>query len=103
MQYVLTARAKGLMEFTVIYRHALKNALIPVLTASGLQFGILLGRSVVIESVFAYPGIGRILLVAIHTRDLPVIQAAVFLFAVGIVFINLTVELLYVWADPRAR
>lgn len=101
--YLRTARAKGLKETLVLNRHALKNAMIPVVTVAGLQFGVLLGRSVVVETVFAYPGIGRLLLLAISTRDIPLLQGTVFFMAIGIVAINLAVDFLYVWLDPRVR
>ncbi|MDR7543191.1 MAG: ABC transporter permease [Armatimonadota bacterium] len=102
-EYIFTARAKGLREAAVIGRHGLKNALIPVVTVVGLQFGTLLGGSVVIESVFAWPGMGRLLVDAIMTRDYPVIQAAVLLFATTFAVINLAVDLLYGYLDPRIR
>lgn len=102
-QYIRTARAKGLRESLTIRRHALRNALIPVATVAGLQFGILLGRSVVVETVFAYPGIGRLLLLAINTRDLPLLQGAVFFMAIGIVLINFATDIAYTWLDPRIR
>jgi peptide/nickel transport system permease protein/oligopeptide transport system permease protein len=101
--YVRTARAKGASERIVVYRHALKNALIPVVTIVGLQFGTLLGGSVVVETVFAWPGMGRLLVDAILTRDYPVIQAAVLLFATTFALINLGVDLLYAALDPRIR
>jgi peptide/nickel transport system permease protein len=101
--YIRTARAKGARPALVIVRHALRNALIPVVTVAGLQFGLLLGRSVVIETVFAYAGIGRLLLLSIQTRDLPLLQGAVFFMAIGIVLINLVTDLAYAWLDPRIR
>ncbi len=99
--YINTARAKGVQEKTVIYRHALKNALIPVVTIMGLQFGILLGGAVLTETVFAWPGIGRLLVDSILARDYPVVQGAVLLLAVVFVFINLAVDILYAFLDPR--
>jgi ABC-type dipeptide/oligopeptide/nickel transport system permease component len=102
-EYVLTARAKGLREAAVITRHALKNALIPVVTIVGLQFGTLLGGSVVVESVFAWPGMGRLLVDAILMRDYPIIQGAVMLFAASFALINLAVDLFYGYLDPRIR
>jgi len=102
-EYVLTARAKGLRETVVIVRHALKNALIPVVTIVGLQFGTLLGGSVVVESVFAWPGMGRLLVDAILMRDYPIIQGAVLVFAATFALINFGVDLFYGYLDPRIR
>jgi peptide/nickel transport system permease protein len=101
--YIVTARAKGLLERVVVYRHALKNALIPVVTIVGLQFGHLLGGTVLVESVFSWPGMGRLLVDAIFTRDYPVIQGAVLMFAVVFTLVNLSVDLLYGLLDPRIR
>ncbi len=101
--YIVTARAKGLLERTVVYRHALKNALIPVVTIVGLQFGHLLGGTVLVESVFSWPGMGRLLVDAIFTRDYPLIQGAVLMFAMVFALVNLTVDLLYGLLDPRIR
>ncbi|MDR7434814.1 MAG: ABC transporter permease [Armatimonadota bacterium] len=101
--YIRTARSKGLDEIAVTYRHALKNALIPVVTIVGLQFGTLLGGSVVVETVFAWPGMGRLLVDAILMRDYPVVQASVLLFATTFAFINLLVDVLYAFLDPRIR
>ncbi|MBI4082103.1 MAG: ABC transporter permease [Candidatus Lambdaproteobacteria bacterium] len=99
--YVRTARAKGLPERSVLLRHSLKNAMIPVVTVIGLQFGLLLNGVVVTETVFAWPGIGRLAVQSIYARDLPVVQAIVFLSAFFFVFVNLLVDLLYAWLDPR--
>lgn len=101
--FVLTAHGKGLTERAVLVRHALKNAFIPVLTLLGLQISILVGGTVVLESVFALPGMGRYLLEAIQYRDYPVIQAVNLIFATVIVLANLAVDLLYGWLDPRLR
>ena len=101
--YIRTARAKGLAERVVTYRHALRNALIPVLTVQGLQFGSLLGGAVLTESVFAWPGLGRYLVDAIFLRDYPVVQAVVLVIAVGFILVNLAVDLLYAVVDPRIR
>jgi len=101
--YLRTARAKGLKETVVITRHALRNAAIPVITMIGLQMGALFGGSVVTETVFAWPGIGRLALQSIYWRDYPVVQAVVFLVAVSFVFINLMVDVVYIWLDPRIR
>ncbi len=101
--YIRTARSKGVAESAVTYRHALKNALIPVVTIVGLQFGTLLGGSVVVESVFAWPGMGRLLVDAVLVRDYPIVQAAVLLFAATFACINLLVDMLYGLLDPRIR
>jgi len=101
--YVRTARAKGLSDAIVVNRHALRNALVPVVTIMGLQFGALLGGSVVTETVFALPGMGRLIVQSIGNRDYPVVQAGVFLIAVAFVGVNLVVDLLYAALDPRIR
>jgi peptide/nickel transport system permease protein len=102
-EYIQAARAKGLREYVVIVRHALKNAMIPILTVIGLQTGQLLGGAVLTETVFAWPGIGRLMVEAIQGRDFPVVQGAVLLTAVTFVVINLLVDLLYAFVDPRIR
>lgn len=99
--YITTARAKGLAEKVIIYKHALKNALIPVVTIMGLQFGILLGGAVLTETVFAWPGVGRLLVDSILARDYPVVQGAVMVLAFSFVLINLVVDLIYAFLDPR--
>jgi len=101
--YVRTARAKGLPERAVIVRHALRNALIPVVTLLGLQLGILLGGAVITETVFAWPGLGMVTVTAINQRDYPVVQCAVFISAVLVVSINWAVDVLYHFLDPRIR
>jgi peptide/nickel transport system permease protein len=101
--YVRTARAKGLRERVVIVKHALRNAAIPILTITALQFGTLLGGAVVTETVFAWPGIGRLAIQSIYNRDYPVVQCVVFLSALVFIVINLTVELVYGVLDPRIR
>jgi ABC-type dipeptide/oligopeptide/nickel transport system permease component len=101
--YVRTARAKGQRESLVIWRHAVRNALIPVVTVSGLQLGYLLGGAVVTETVFAWPGLGRLLVQSILARDFPVVQAAVLLLATTFVVINLVTDLIYGLLDPRIR
>ena len=101
--YVRTARAKGLPEWVVVNVHALKNAGIPLVTMGGIELGLLLGGTVVTETVFAWPGIGLLTVNALQNNDFPVIQAAVFLLALIFVFINLVVDLLYGWLDPRIR
>ncbi|MBT9172089.1 MAG: Glutathione transport system permease protein GsiC [Syntrophomonadaceae bacterium] len=102
-EYITTARAKGLSETIVIGKHALKNALIPVLTVLGLQFGSLLGGAVLTETIFAWPGVGRLLVDAILTRDYPVVQGTVLVLSVSFVGINLAVDILYAYLDPRIR
>jgi len=101
--YVQTARAKGLRELLVVLRHAFRNALLPVITVIGLQFGILLSGAVVTESIFSLPGMGRLLVQAILGRDFPVVQGAVLLAAVTFVLTNLVVDTIYAAADPRIR
>jgi peptide/nickel transport system permease protein len=101
--YVTTARAKGLTERVVVLVHAFKNAAVPVVTLIGLQFGTLLGAAVVTETIFAWPGVGRLAVQSIFVRDYPVVQAGVFVLALSFVTINLLVDLLYGWLDPRTR
>jgi ABC-type dipeptide/oligopeptide/nickel transport system permease component len=103
LDYVRTARAKGLPEWLVVGKHALRNALIPLVTVAGLEFGFLLGGVVVIETVFAWPGLGRLVVQAIFNRDFPVVQAAVLVLACIFVLVNLVVDLLYGWLDPQIR
>ena len=101
--YVRTARAKGVAERGVIYRHALRNAALPVITVTGLSLGFMLSGTIIIETVFAWPGLGRLIVQAVPGRDFPVIQAGVFLFALVFVAINLLVDVLYSVVDPRVR
>ena len=101
--YVRTARSKGLQEQSVLVRHALRNAMIPLITVMGLQLGSLLGGTVIVEQVFAWPGVGRLAINAISSRDSPVIQAVVFIVSVVFVLVNLAVDLLYGVLDPRIR
>ncbi len=101
--FVTTARAKGLSERSVILGHALKNAAVPVVTLIGLQFGTLLGGAVVTETIFAWPGVGRLAVQSIFVRDYPVVQAGVLVLALTFVALNLLVDLLYGWLDPRIR
>jgi len=101
--FIRVARSKGLMERAVVLRHALKNAAIPVVTIIGLQVGYLLGGAVITETVFAWPGVGRLLVQSIQFRDFPVIQVAVLLLALTVAVINLLVDLSYAWLDPRIR
>ena len=102
-EYVLTARAKGLGEGRVIGKHTLRNAAIPIVTLAGLEAGQLLGGAVITETIFAWPGLGRLTVQALLNRDFPVVLAAVFLISVLYTLINLTVDLLYGWLDPRVR
>jgi ABC-type dipeptide/oligopeptide/nickel transport system permease component len=101
--YVRTARAKGAGRTAVLIRHALRNALLPILTVTGLQFGVLLGGAVLTESVFAWPGVGRLLVDSIGGRDYPVVQGIVLLLAVSFIVINLLTDLIYAYVDPRIR
>ncbi|MFG5775524.1 glutathione ABC transporter permease GsiC [Comamonas sp. J-3] len=101
--YVRTARAKGLAETVVVIKHGLRNAMIPVVTMMGLQFGFLLGGSIVVEVVFNWPGMGRLLVDAVEMRDYPIIQALVLLFSLEFILINLVVDLLYAWINPTIR
>jgi peptide/nickel transport system permease protein len=102
-QFVLTGRAKGLAENIVVYKHALKNAIIPTLTVIGITFALLIGGAVVIETVFNIPGLGRLIISAVLRRDYPVIQGVVLLIAVTYTAVNLLVDLAYVVVDPRVR
>jgi peptide/nickel transport system permease protein len=99
--YIRTARSKGLAERAVVWRHALKNVALPMATVIGLQLGSLLGGAVVTETIFSWPGMGRLVIQAINTRDYPVVQAAVFLAALGFVVLNTLVDVLYLYLDPR--
>jgi glutathione transport system permease protein len=100
---VRTARAKGLNEVVVVVKHSLRNALIPVVTMMGLQFGFLLGGSIVVEKVFNWPGMGRLLVDSVEMRDFPVIQAEVLLFSLEFILINLVVDVLYAVINPAIR
>jgi peptide/nickel transport system permease protein len=101
--FIRTARAKGVAEVWVVAKHTLRNAALPILTITGLQFGTLLGGSVVTETVFSWPGMGRLAIQSIYNRDYPVVQAAVFLAALLFIVINLVLDVLYGILDPRAR
>jgi peptide/nickel transport system permease protein len=101
--YIRSAAAKGLSSRQVLVRHAVRNALLPVITMVGLQAGTLLGGSVITETVFAWPGVGRLTVQALYNRDFPLVQAAVSVLAITIVSINLIVDLLYAVIDPRIR
>lgn len=101
--YVRTARSKGLMHKTVILRHALRNALIPIVTVFGLQLGWLLGGSVVVESVFSWPGLGRLMIDSISVRDNTVVQAGLLFFALSFILINYAIDVIYIILDPRIK
>jgi len=101
--YIRTARAKGVVERAVVLRHGLKNALIPIVTVVGVQAGYLLGGAVLTETVFAWPGVGTLMVQGILARDFPLVQGCVLVVALSFVLINLLVDLLYAWLDPRIR
>ena len=101
--YILTARAKGLAELVVVAKHTLKNAAIPIVTLAGLETGQLLGGAVITETIFAWPGVGRLTVQALLNRDFPLVLAAVFVISLTYTLINLIVDLLYGWIDPRTR
>ena len=103
LDYIRTARSKGLKEPVVIYKHALKNALIPLVTVAGMQFGFLLGGTVIIETVFAWPGTGRLLVDAVLKRDYTLVQGIVLVYALLVILLNLFVDLLYAYIDPRIK
>ncbi len=103
LDYVRTARAKGVTEWAVICRHALRNAALPLVTVTGLQFGLLLGGAVITETVFAVPGVGRLIVGAIRQLDFPVVQAGVFVLAMIVVTVNFAVDLLYLYLNPQIR
>jgi peptide/nickel transport system permease protein len=102
-EYMKTAKAKGLSPGMVILKHGMKNALIPVVTIIGMELGTLLGGAVITETIFAWPGVGRLAVQAIYNRDYPVVQAAVFLLATIFVVVNLVVDILYTYLDPRVK
>ena len=101
--YIRTARAKGLSELLVVAKHTFKNAALPIVTITGLQFGTLLGGAVVTETVFAWPGIGRLAIQSIYNRDYPIVQCTVFLSALMFIAVNLAIDLMYGVLDPRVR
>ncbi|RJQ29311.1 MAG: ABC transporter permease [Peptococcaceae bacterium] len=103
LDYVRTARSKGLPEKTILYRHVLKNALVPVVTLAGLQLGHLLGGAVIVETIFAWPGVGKLLVDSIGARDIPMIQAGAVFMAVMFSLVNLLVDLSYRFLDPRVK
>jgi peptide/nickel transport system permease protein len=101
--YIRTARAKGVVERLVVLRHGLRNALIPIVTVVGVQAGYLLGGAVLTETVFAWPGVGTLMVQGILARDFPLVQGCVLVVALCFVLVNLAVDLVYVWLDPRIR
>ena len=101
--FVRTARAKGITERRVVYRHVLRNALLPIVTAIGLELGFLLGGSVITETIFGWPGVGREIVSAIGSKDFYVVQAGVIMLALIFAGVNLLIDLAYVWIDPRIR
>jgi len=101
--YIRTARAKGVSDPPVVWKHALKNAAIPIVTIVGIELGTLLGGAVITETIFAWPGVGRLSVQAIANRDYPVVQAAVFLLATTFIIVNLAVDVIYTYLDPRIR
>jgi ABC-type dipeptide/oligopeptide/nickel transport system permease component len=101
--YVRTARSSGLTEFRVVVHHALRNAWLPVVTMLGLEFGFLLSGVVVVETIFSWPGVGRLVFNAINHRDIPLVQAAVIMFSLVFVGLNLVVDMIYAQLDPRIR
>ncbi|NGP45125.1 ABC transporter permease subunit [Bacillaceae bacterium SIJ1] len=101
--YIRTGRAKGLGSRAIVFGHALKNSLIPVVTVAGLQFGFLLGGSVVVETVFSFPGLGRLLIDSIQMRDYPVVQAEILLFSLQFILVNLLVDIVYSFLNPKIR
>lgn len=102
-EYVRTARAKGLLERTVLWIHAFRNAMIPVVTLAGLELAELVSGAFITETIFAWPGLGRLAINAVYQRDFPVVQGVVLVAAIGFVMINLLVDLLYAWIDPRVK
>lgn len=102
-EYITAAKAKGLSNFIVIVKHGLRNALIPIVTVIGLQFGALLAGAVITETIFSWPGIGRLMIQAINTRDYPLVQGCILIIALSYVLINLLTDILYAYIDPRIR
>lgn len=103
VDYVRTARAKGLTEVVVILKHAFRNALIPIITVIGISVGVMLGGAVVIETVFSLPGVGRLIINAVQRRDYPIVQGGILFVTVIYLFVNLLVDLIYVWINPQIR
>jgi peptide/nickel transport system permease protein len=103
LDYVRTARSKGVSEWIVIWHHALVNAALPLVTVAGLQFGLLLGGAIITETVFAVPGLGRLIVGAIRQLDFPIVQAGVFVLALIVVLVNFAVDILYIYLNPQIR
>ena len=103
LDYVRTARAKGVSEWIIICRHALTNAALPLVTVAGLQFGLLLGGAIITETVFAVPGMGRLIVGAVRQLDFPIVQAGVFVLALIVVLVNFAVDILYIYLNPQIR
>lgn len=103
LDFIRTARAKGVPEWGIVVRHGLRNALLPIVTVVGLRFGYMLGGAVVTEEIFAWPGMGRLLVVAVAQRDIPVVQGLLLMFAAAFVLVNLLVDISYAFLDPRIR
>jgi len=101
--YIRTARAKGCSKVQVVLHHAMRNAMLPIITLLGLQLGVLLGGAVITETVFSWPGIGKLMIDSINSRDYPVVQACVLLISLSYVFVNMLTDLAYAWLDPRIR
>jgi peptide/nickel transport system permease protein len=101
--YIRTARAKGLREKTVVLRHGLRNAMIPLVTVIGLDIGTAFGGAIITETIFAWPGLGQLLIKAVQSRDFPLVQAIVVVIATMFISINLVVDILYTYLDPRVR
>jgi peptide/nickel transport system permease protein len=102
-EYITNARAKGLPERLVIFKHALRNALIPVITIIGLQVGVLLSGAIITEAIFDWPGLGSLLLEGIYSRNYPLVQGCILIIAGVYVLVNLLTDIAYAWADPRVR
>ena len=101
--YIRTAWSKGLAERVIVFRHALKNGIIPVITLAGMQLSMIIGGQVLIEMVFNIPGMGRLLVASVNNQDYPYVQGIILLIAAVVVFVNLIVDLTYGWLDPRVR
>ena len=101
--YISTARAKGLDERTITYRHMLRNALIPIITATGLQFGSLLGGAMLTETIFSWPGLGRLMVDAIKSKDIPLVLGSIIFMATTFSIVNLAVDIIYAFVDPRIK
>jgi ABC-type dipeptide/oligopeptide/nickel transport system permease component len=102
-EFITTARAKGLTEAAIVYGHVLRNALIPIVTVLGLDLATLLGGAIITETIFSWPGLGRLIIYSIEARDYPVVQAAVFIVAVAYILVNFVVDILYAFINPRVR